>query len=269
MGAARNLANSVATLAPVMPELPELAPVVVTSGAPSIETPAPVEPLPIAAPIVRPAYEQDAEKRAIEFQAALDAMAELGRASSKGAASLTNAGIEATRLVWEKVVNDSHVEALYAEFAKGHNELAKGGDTMNGADKSALSRFRTFFRTEVAVFVYGSGANHNWHDTVADIRASITADERKGSLYNGLVDFNRRVCDLGADVGKLDEDMVRAMLTKEASTAKTVEDLLNSLLDAAKKCAKKTNAPEMDVRIVEVLRAYIHDVPLNVKVLKV
>jgi hypothetical protein len=252
--------NKSKTNAIVMPEVPELAPVVpavqptvieevievTADSAPAIETPE-----------ARAQFEQDEAVRAANLAEALATMEALGMQQAEGGDALTNAGIAATALVWERKVNESHVGAMYKAFAKGFNGKAKGGERTDAVDKSALSRFGTFFKPEVAAFIYGTGVNHNWHDTVCDIREGISAGNRKGSLYNALITFNREVVKAEKSaLTKITVEHIEALLTKEALDPKTVEARLLALVKQVVQVQKKTGVESLS-KIEDAVKAVI------------
>lgn len=245
------------TSAPSMPiDLDQLLPPAAAVTTPSVEEPT-VETPEVVPTVQDPQFEQDEAKRQANFDAALAQMATLGEQAALGNAALTNAGIAATKLVYDKHVNDAHVEAMYMAFAQSFNAKAKGGERMDSADKSAVSRLRTFFKPEVVAFVYGSGANHNWHDTVADIREGISADNRKGSLYNALVLFNREVVKAEkAAVTTITEEFVTKLLTKDEVKDKTDLERLKALVKAFEATEKKTGLTGL-AKIKADLDAYI------------
>lgn len=230
---------------PVDLDLSQIMPPVAPSATPEPEAPAPVVEETEEQAVARKKFEQDEAKRNAAKQAALNEMQALGVEMAHGQDALTNAGIRCTELVWDKVVGEADVEAMYDAFASGQRARAQGGEYVK-ADKSAYSRFRSFFKPAVAEFIYGrKGVNHNWHDTVERIRTDILPDDRKLSLYNSLVTFNRMVVDAKLAASQvITEEAVTKALSRDAVKAKTVGERLDALLKAAQSCVKKTGATE-------------------------
>lgn len=207
-------------------------------------------------PPVQPSREQDEDKFAAELDACLDELARDGETKADGEQALTNAGIKCTRWVYERKMNESHVEAAYLTFSTAHKN--RGGDAEMKVDKTAKSRFASFFKPEVVAFVHGrEGVNENWHEGVKSLRRQLGVGNCV-SLYNCLITFNREVIKAkNAAPSIITSDLIAEKILKKAADPKTLEGKLLALKKTAETIFTQSGAPEMDKWIIDNIQAYL------------
>ena len=192
---------------------------------------------------------------------------ELGATDKQGSGAITRAGFLFNAACRAGLMTEADAGKAWEAFAKGHNaavvnslSIEEGDATIqmadrvhdyDVADKSAISRFKTFARWQVVSHALGLG----WFDRVSTLAAAIPAARRVGSDYNCLVRANRELADAAdasdmtnADVkaGKFDvaDSVITGWLLKpekaepadkvKADFDKKLADAINTLAKLAK-----------------------------------
>ncbi len=183
---------------------------------------------------------------------------EYGAAASEGDMSQTKVAFLFNQACREGVMTEEDASKVYLAYAKGYNaaRAAKGkitigetehavhGDSMSdaergkGAEKTAVSIFRTFGRP--AVVAQGL----DLYRQVREMRELIGADDRaQASLFNAFVAVNRAVSKAADESEKPDaeyrvtEDVIAKAITK-APGGKTDAEKLAALVTALGKLIK-------------------------------
>jgi len=169
-----------------------------------------------------------------------------GVEAATGDMSQTKVAFLFNQAVRERLMTEADAGAVYTAYAKGYNaaRIAKGslviadtthfvhGDGMNdvdrgkGAEKTAISIFRTFGRP--AVVAQGL----EMYQDVRELRELLGADDRaQGSLFNAFVAVNRAVTKAADESERpdvefrYDEALILATITKAGGGKTDVEKL--------------------------------------------
>src|SRR5688572_16302992 len=197
-----------------------------------------------------------------------------GATASEGDMSQTKLAFLFNQAVRERILTEEDAGKVYLAYAKGYNaaSAAKGeieiagvkhgvsGDIMSdaergkGAEKTAISIFRSFGRVEVVA--QGLGL----YREVRETRELLGADDRaQSSLFNAFVAVNRDVSRAADASDKPDADFVLAdaeraeliakAITKDAKGGKTDAEKLAALVAAVGKLNKTGNFAGLDAVI--------------------
>ena len=211
------------------------------------------------------------------MRAAMLAQAETyGASAVEGDMSQTKLAFLFNQAVRVSVLTEEDAGAVYLAYVKGYNasriakskvtigdvEVQAHGDVLGdadkgkGAEKTAISIFRTFGRAAVV------GQSIGLFDRVRMLRDKVAADDRaQSSLFNAFVAVNRAVSkaadatslsDADLLAGKMpavEDALIEAAVTKQAST-KTAAQKLEALVKA---CQKLVKSGDYDATLDQVL----------------
>jgi len=153
----------------------------------------------------------------------LEIFTNFGIEGAKGADSIIKAAMFATGAAAAKMVTEKDAADLYAAYRTGFDGEVMLSDNLTTDDKLKVqvSCFRTFLKPAVV-------RNGEIHGRALQIRNKIAVDQRKHSVYNGLVALNRVQIKKGDK--PLTDAEIRECLEKTAPVEKGELEKLEALL---------------------------------------